>query len=166
MLLLAAMLLVPGCFAEETPMNESANVSGVIVTAVETEAPVTDVVDGANTTGVAPVKEETNLNTTYTADVNVTSMTMAINETALISLKENPTTGYSWNVTNSSGLEIVNSTYTMDAAREGMVGVGGVHDWIVKAVETGNQTFTAVMMHVSEPATGNEDTYSLNVTVE
>jgi len=71
-----------------------------------------------------------------------------------------------WNVTNSTGLEIVSDSYAMDEAEEGMVGVGGVHSWVVKAVETGEQTFTAVMMHVADEPTGEEETYTLSVMVE
>ncbi|MFH0968410.1 MAG: protease inhibitor I42 family protein, partial [Methanobacteriota archaeon] len=107
-------------------------------------------VEGLNTTEVAPVSMA---NATMTADMSITNLTAKLDDTILISLKENPTTGYSWNVTNSSGLEIVSDEYVMDTAAEGMVGVGGVHDWMVKAVETGNQTFSAVYKHSWEPAT-------------
>ena len=106
------------------------------------------------------------LNTTMTADVNTTNLTASLNDTIRISLNENPTTGYLWNVTNSSGLEILGDEYTMDKAGAGMVGVGGVHEWTVKAIEAGNQTFSAVMMHVAEKPTGDEEQYLLSVVVK
>ena len=142
-LLVAAVLLVPGCYAEETPMT-------------------TD----ANATEVTPVEDVALVNTTFTADVNTTELTMAMNDTVRVALSENPTTGYMWNVTNSSGLAIINDSYVMDAAPEGMVGVGGVHEWILQAVEVGNQTFSGVYMRSFETPTGEEDTYTLDVTVE
>lgn len=154
-LLVAATLLTPGCFAAE--VNESANAPAPVVT---------EVTEKVNATDVAPVETGESVNTTYIADANTTNLSMKVDETALISLKENPTTGYSWNVSNSTGLEIVNDTYTMDKVKSEMVGVGGIHEWVIKAVEAGNQTFSAVMMHVSEPAKGDEETYTLNVTVE
>ncbi len=157
-LLVAAVLLVPGCFAEETTVE-----------AVETVTPVETIDDEAEVTedaAATEVAEEETVEATYTVDVNMTNLTMAIDETAIISLAENPTTGYDWNVTNTSGLEIVSDVHVQDEAEEGMVGVGGFHTWVIKAVETGEQTFTAVMEHVSEPATGDEETYTLDVIVE
>jgi len=146
-LLVATVLLLPGSFAEETQVELVENVTEIL-----------------------PVEEESLFNATYTADVNTTTLTMAVNETVLVSLAENPTTGYMWNVTTSSGLEIVNGdgngTYTMDAAPAGMVGVGGIHEWIVQAVEIGNQTFSGTYMRSFEPVTGEEDTYTLDITVE
>ena len=103
---------------------------------------------------------------TQTADVNTTSLIANLNDTILISLKENPTTGNSWNVTNSTGLAIVSDKYVMDTAPKGMVGVGGIHTWTVKAVKIGNQTFSAIMIHGSGKPTGEEATYMLNVTVK
>ncbi|MFH0966694.1 MAG: hypothetical protein V1862_03300, partial [Methanobacteriota archaeon] len=44
--------------------------------------------------------------------------------------------------------------------------VGGVHKWMVNAVETGNLNFYAVMMHVADKTTDEEATYNLNVTVK
>ena len=159
-LLIAAVFLIPGCFADEST-NVSMNTTEKIVEVAE--SPVADVTEVANETEA--IAADT-LVANYTADVNVTNLTVKNDETILISLKENPTTGYLWNVTNSSGLAIVNDTYQMDNAKEGMVGVGGVHAWIVKAVETGNQTFTAVMTHVAEKPNGSEETYKLDVIVE
>lgn len=140
-LLAAVFLLVPGCFAEETVTTEEA-------------------------AAAEPAIEEGIANATYTADVNTTALTMAIGETVSVSLAANPTTGYEWNVTNTSGLAIINETYVIDAHPEGMVGVGGVQEWILEAVEAGNQTFSAVYMRSFEEPTGEEDTYTLDVVVE
>ncbi len=153
-LLIAAVLVIPGCFAEENTANASVNTTEQGV--ADSEAVAQD---------IAPVAEE-ELIANYTAEVNITNLTVKKDETILISLKENPTTGYMWNVTNSTGLEIVNDIYAQDEAKEGMVGVGGVHSWLVKAIETGNQTFSAVMMHVADKPTGEEETYKLDIIVE
>lgn len=142
-LLVMAVMLISGCYAEQT--NESA--------------------DGNSTTST-PEQSNLTLDATYTADLNTTALTMAINETVLVSLKENPTTGYMWNVTNSTGFEILYDEYTTSAAPTMMVGVGGVHEWLLKAVEIGNQTFSAVNRRSFENLTGSEETYTLNVTVQ
>ncbi len=156
-LLVAVVLFVPGCFADQSAGDASEN-----------SADTADIVEQENVevANVEDATAETIPAVDYTVDVNTTELTMNVSQTVLISLNENPTTGFEWNATNSTGLEIVNSTYTTDEAPEGMVGVGGVHTWILKAVEVGNQTFDAVYKRSWEPTTGEEDTYALNVTVQ
>ncbi|MDO5846040.1 MAG: protease inhibitor I42 family protein [Methanocorpusculum sp.] len=62
-------------------------------------------------------------------------------------LPANPTTGYEWNVTSSSGLTVV-SEYVSDtpktAEEEMMTGVGGKQIYTVSAPKAGTYTFTAV----------------------
>ena len=82
-----------------------------------------------------------------------------------VQLKENPTTGFQWNATVSSGLSIQSSDYQMDKAAEGMVGVGGTRTWVIVADDLGTQKFSAVYMRSWEPVTGNETGYSVNVNV-
>ncbi len=157
-LLVAAVLLVPGCFAEQSAGNASENSTAPVETVEQNIIVAGNVTETTSADAVPAVN--------FTADANTTNLTMKVSQTVLVSLKENPTTGFEWNATNSTGLEIVNSTHTTDKAPEGMVGVGGVHTWILKAVEAGNQTFDAVYKREWEPTTGKEDAYSLNVTVE
>jgi predicted secreted protein/putative hemolysin len=82
-----------------------------------------------------------------------------------VQLKENPTTGYEWNATVSSGLEIQSSDYQQDKAAEGMVGVGGTRTWVIVANDLGTQKFSAVYKRSWEPVTGNETAYSVNINV-
>ena len=149
LLLVAAVLLVPGCIAEEQAAPE-----------------ITEVAPDMNAT-----EEGTDSALVYdfTADINTTTLNMTLDQVALVQLPENPTTGYMWNVTLSAGLEFgddPNGTYVQDAAPEGMVGVGGIHEWVIKAVETGEQTFSAIEKREWEEETGNETTYTLNILVE
>lgn len=76
-----------------------------------------------------------------------------------ISLSENPTTGFQWEVTVTKGLEIVSDSYRSES-KEGMVGRGGMHIWTIRAVREGSQTFHAVYRRSWEPKTGNEKTYA------
>ena len=82
-----------------------------------------------------------------------------------VELKENPTTGYQWNATLSSGLELVSDDYKADAHAEGMTGVGGVHTWVIKAKDTGSQKFSAVEKRSWEATTGNETAFAVTVNV-
>jgi putative hemolysin/predicted secreted protein len=82
-----------------------------------------------------------------------------------VELKENPTTGFMWNATVSSGLEILSSDYQQDKAAPGMVGVGGTHTWVLLAKDLGTQKFSAVYRRSWEPVTGNETAFVANVNV-
>ncbi|HOJ95743.1 MAG TPA: protease inhibitor I42 family protein [Methanospirillum sp.] len=101
-----------------------------------------------------------------TADMNTTELNMTLNQVALIQLPENPTTGFSWNVTLSEGLALLNDTYVQDAAPLGMVGVGGIHEWYIKAITVGNQTFDGIYKQPWGETVGNETAYSLTIRVE
>jgi len=115
----------------------------------------------------ADKKAGNDINKIITADVNVTNLSINLGDTILISLKEYPTTGYLWNITNSSGLEIVSDEYGMESTgNEVAGGVGGVHKWVVKPVETADQTFSAVMMRGGYKPPGKGGTYLLNIIVK
>jgi inhibitor of cysteine peptidase len=67
------------------------------------------------------------------------------NETFAISLKSNPTTGYSWKWIKdnaSKKVDSVSAAYVQDKAASGMVGVGGNEKWIFKGKEPGIDTLT------------------------
>ena len=108
-------------------------------------------------TTAAPAEEyafnEANNNETVTAGSEIT-----------ISLEENPTTGYEWNVTSSTGLEYVNDTYI--APETGLVGAGGVHVWEYIAAEEGAGEFSAIYKRPWEETIGNETTFSMAFVIE
>jgi hypothetical protein len=140
-LLAAALLLVPGCFAAEqnttisnaTALNETANTTATVA------APV------VNATADLPALK---------ADANVTTGSLKINETAEISLAALEDGG-EWNASVTDGLKIVN---TSAVAENGT----SIQQWIVKAVETGANSFTAAEKGKEE----GKNAYTLNITVE
>jgi inhibitor of cysteine peptidase len=93
--------------------------------------------------------------------------TVQVNQGSLITVKlaENPTTGYSWNLTTSSGLRVTNDTYVPLYFTGKMVGSGGTHIWDISADARGSQQIQAVYKRPWEPATGNESTFSMTVVV-
>ncbi|HWQ67511.1 MAG TPA: protease inhibitor I42 family protein [Methanospirillum sp.] len=144
-LLLAVALLAPGCMAVE-----GANTIGVL-----------------ETQEIAMIDDEASVPASImTADVNTTNLTAKPGDTVIISLRENPTTGYLWNVTKSAGLELVSDEYVMDNTEKRIVGASGVHRWTIKAVTIGIQSFSAAMMRTSGDSTGEEKTYDLTITVK
>lgn len=83
---------------------------------------------------------------------------LKIGEKTTVSLKENPTTGYTWNVSVTDGLKIVNDTFIGPENKQ-IVGAGGVHEWILEATAPGNQTFTGVYRRSWEPPSDTDTTY-------
>lgn len=95
---------------------------------------------------------------------NNETVTLPAGSEITISLEENPTTGYEWNVTSSTGLEYVNDTYI--APDTGLVGAGGVHVWEYIAAGEGAGEFSAIYKRPWEEATGNETTFSMAFVIE
>jgi inhibitor of cysteine peptidase len=93
--------------------------------------------------------------------------TVNVNMGALITVKlpENPTTGYSWNLTTTPGLQIINDTYKPTYTTGKMVGSGGTHIWDISAAATGEQKIKGVYMRSWEPISGNETDFSMTVVV-
>ena len=83
-----------------------------------------------------------------------------------VMLKENPTTGYQWNMTLSPGLSLINDTYASSDPTGKLVGAGGTHSWDMVASRTGTQTIHAVYWRSWEPLTGNETAFDMTVIVQ
>ncbi|MDD4253155.1 MAG: protease inhibitor I42 family protein, partial [Methanoculleus horonobensis] len=106
--LLVMCLLGAGCTSQPTEEGTpTATPTAAETTAVPTATPA-----------AAYAFNETNANETVAVPAG---------SEITISLDENPTTGYEWNVTSSTGLEYVNDTYI--APETELVGAGGVHVW-------------------------------------
>ena len=82
-----------------------------------------------------------------------------------IRLPENPTTGFSWNTTLSSGIMLLNSTYIRDPVPAGVAGSGGTHVWTLLLKQSGTQTFHGVYKQPWMPASENDLTYDLTFNV-
>lgn len=96
---------------------------------------------------------------------NGTTINFENGETFYLRLRENPSTGYSWQLNLSHGLHILNDEYAQDQAPEGYTGVPGTHQWKIKAVTSGNQQITGIYKRPWENVTGKEDTFKLKVEV-
>lgn len=145
-LLVAALVLVPGCFAEEMKTNESVNTTTDVVEGAE-------IVETANETATKEVAEaiipdfEANMTT-------VSPLDMEINKTVAIALTAEDAEGI-WNVTMTDGLtQEGNSTVT-----------NGTEVWIIKAVSAGEQSFSAVHEAMNATAIEAGETYKLDIIV-
>ena len=113
-LLVAALVLVPGCFAEEQMTD---------AVATPTIEEVIDVAGNETAETVVP---------DFTANETVTTLNMGVNQTVAIALTAQEAEGI-WNTTLTEGLEQVgNSTVT-----------NGTEEFVIKAISAGAQTFSA-----------------------
>jgi predicted secreted protein len=111
------------------------------------------------------VPTPTVVNPVYTDQDNGQELTQAQGSRFSVELYENPTTGFSWNISVTSGLTIVSSTYTPESHPAGMVGYGGIHRWEIEATGEGDQTFLGIYKQPWMPTTGNEAVFALNIWV-
>lgn len=84
-------------------------------------------------------------------------------------LKENPSTGYSWQLSLSKGLSLLSSTYyppdSSKSSQRLIVGAAGLHSWKIKAIARGSQQVKGTYRRSWEKETGREQTFILNVKV-
>ena len=100
-----------------------------------------------------------------TEEQNGATVNVKMGAVITVKLQENPTTGYSWNLTTTPGLQIINDTYKPTYTTGKMVGSGGTHIWDISAVATGEQMIKGAYMRSWEAVSGNETAFSLNVVV-
>ncbi|MDQ1276949.1 MAG: inhibitor of cysteine peptidase [Euryarchaeota archaeon] len=96
---------------------------------------------------------------------NGMSINLRNGETFYLKLRENPSTGYSWQLNVSDGLSILSSEYTQDPSPEEMEGVPGTHQWEIKAVTPGSQQVNGIYKRPWEDTTGTEDNFTLNIEI-
>jgi inhibitor of cysteine peptidase len=148
-IMLALLVLVCGCTQQSSTPTPAQ-------TAVTTPA---------SSVMTTPTMAEGKKMFTFTEADNGRSGNVTRNTRFAIVLEENPTTGFMWNETLSSGLELQSSDYRQDDAPAGMVGVGGTRTWVIVAKDLGDQKFSAIYRRSWENVTGNETTYSVNIKV-
>lgn len=166
---LAICMLMAGCTSQPTePGNTTAtptpSTTATTAATTATPTPATTTATATSTATPTPAPAEYAFNETN----NNETVTLPAGSAVTISLAENPTTGYAWNVTSSRGLSYVNDTY--NAPETELVGAGGVHVWEYIASEAGSAEFSAVYKRPWENETGNETgnetTFSMAFTIE
>jgi inhibitor of cysteine peptidase len=100
---------------------------------------------------------------------NGTNISLEKGETFYLRLPENPSTGYSWELNLTQGLNNVSTEYYPPEQPEGieqpLVGAGGVRLWEIKAVAEGSQQVAGVYKRPWENETADGGTFTLNVEV-
>ena len=91
-------------------------------------------------------------------------MNARISEGTKISLKGNPSTGYEWTCqVSDEGIISLIKEYVEDEHEANMVGVGGVYNFTLKGLKSGNTTLTCKYARSWEQEAINTKTYDINV---
>jgi inhibitor of cysteine peptidase len=78
--------------------------------------------------------------TVYTESDSGRTVNASLGDELNVRLAENPTTGYTWNLSASAGLNLVRDEYIPSIPSGQIAGSGGIHSWYYSATETGEQT--------------------------
>jgi inhibitor of cysteine peptidase len=101
----------------------------------------------------------------FTAAENNGTVTIPAGTQLTLTLDENPTTGFSWELELSSGLSVVSDSYQTTPGREGMPGAGGTHNWTIEATTAGTQTIAGHYRRPWENPPVDAETFMLTVEV-
>ncbi|WP_370576005.1 protease inhibitor I42 family protein [Methanomethylovorans sp.] len=100
----------------------------------------------------------------FTEEQNGTSADVKIGELVTIRLEENPTTGYSWNMSFTDGLEVATDQF-ISSTETGLAGAGGFHEWTIQADSAGQYKVSGIYKRPWESVTGDEDTFNFTLNV-
>jgi inhibitor of cysteine peptidase len=118
---------------------------------------------------VCAASNEAGCVTVITENYNGKIIQITRGESFCLNLKENPSTGYSWQLSLSKGLSLVNSNYyspvPLNNAPGLIVGASGNHSWKIKALAKGDQQIKGIYRRSWEKQTGKEEIFRLNVVV-
>ncbi len=90
----------------------------------------------------------------------------SVGDTINLALPENPSTGYSWQMTTSDGIRQVSDNYipgNSGSPGRPLVGAGGTHEWTYKVTKPGTQTVSGIYKRPWESTSQGEKTFALTV---
>ncbi|TGC09214.1 protease inhibitor I42 family protein [Methanolobus halotolerans] len=167
LLVVVLSVLVPGCMETESGVNDVAQISDADDQWKEGEKP--DVIDEDAAYGEkVPVNTENGIEpitVMFTENDSGEIVNVIRGDTIIVMLKENPTTGYTWNLTASPGLSMVDEFYEEEIEGNQLVGAGGTHKWVFEIIENEEQNISATYKRSWEVTTGNETQFELTVNV-
>lgn len=168
-LIIAAVVLAAGCSQKTaTPGNENVTPESTNVTSVnQTTTPGNGTVTPGNETLTHGIGTMGN-GQVVTENDSGKIISLKNGENFTLNLKENPTTGYSWQLNLSKGLSILSDEYTEDkfpGEKEITPGRGGTHSWLIQATVPGNQQVNGIYKRSWENTTGTEENFTLTVEV-
>ena len=107
--------------------------------------------------------------TVYTEANNNDTVAAKVGARIVVTLKENPTTGYSWKMKFSPGLSLVSSKFIAPKSSQSqtqLAGAAGKHTWVVKADKAGTLVLTGIYARSWEAKTKNAASFSLTINAK
>ena len=98
---------------------------------------------------------------------NNSTQTIAVGQELQVTMPSNPTTGYSWNLTQNPDpqyLLSIGANYTPPAQQ--VPGAGGTETWTFKGVKAGTTSFTLVYLRPFAPTDNPSAPYVVTVNVK
>ena len=89
-----------------------------------------------------------------------------VNDIVIISLAENPTTGYTWDVQTTDGLTLKSDEFKRPFSYPPKAGAGGVRTWDYVITGAGTQEFSATYHPAWMPAEDDDQRYDLTFEVQ
>jgi inhibitor of cysteine peptidase len=158
-LFVAAVAFAAGCAQKATtPGNEN------ISPANGTMTPSNQIVTSSNGT-VPPANVTTESGQVVTGNDSGKTISLQNGENFTLILRENPSTGFHWDLNVSKGLSILSSNYTQDPAPSGMAGVPGNRTWVIQGTAPGIQLVKGMYIPPGGNITGTENNFTLAVEV-
>jgi len=101
---------------------------------------------------------------TFTEAANGQTVQAAPGDEFRVTLKENPTTGYRWDMTLGPGLTLVSGAFTGPSPSPSPpLGAGGTRTWLVRVDTAGTLTLTGVYARPWEAASKSAAGFSLTI---
>jgi inhibitor of cysteine peptidase len=115
-------------------------------------------------TALCTTPSKTDQNQVITGSDNGNTLFLKRGDTFYLQLKENPSTGYSWQLQLSKGLKLKNDKYIPGTTR--LCGAPGTHLWAIKAVNNGWQSVKGTYKRPWKKTTSKDQTFKFNVKVK
>lgn len=91
------------------------------------------------------------------------SITARIGDTFLLKLPENPSTGYTWQISVTPGLIVTRNQLFPSTIRR--IGAPGMREWQIRVTGSGDQTVSAVYMRPWETAENSAQEFTLFIKI-
>ena len=101
----------------------------------------------------------------FTEQQNGATVYLNPTNTITLKLKDNPSTGYSWNMATTDGLQVTGNSFQSSDTTGRLNGAGGIHFWDMTVVGTGEQKISGIYSRSWEPVTGNENRFDVTIIV-
>jgi predicted secreted protein len=108
-------------------------------------------------------KEEPKVQTEFTEADNGRTVKARTGDVITVSLAENPSTGYRWDGTLTTGLQLLRKEYVPDDTSGQQVGSGGTRVWTMQVEAPGEQRFFA---SYNPPGTSNAEPERFMLTLQ